>query len=163
MGYREENIELAAYQILQNSSFAIDYFFSILDDQEFIKNQGLFFLSYYGFLQALVNQQNSVMFLYKSVTGKKLRLPPKIKKIRKIRNQSVGHPSNFNTTKGEKFAYMTETYITQDKEFCYMVLGDDDEHEGLIYFKPIDLAAENKKFVEQILLKLKILGYHWEV
>lgn len=148
------NIELAAFQTIQNAQLAINYFLVELEDAKFVKQQGRFFLGYYGFLQAVVNQQNCVMSLYKLRKGKKLKLPSEIATIRAYRNQSVGHPSAFNTIEGEKFAYMTETYITEDKQIAYMILGSDDDVDDLVYIDPVEISIKNREFIGKILIEI---------
>ncbi|UMZ74159.1 hypothetical protein [Natranaerofaba carboxydovora] len=147
----EQNAELAAFQILENANVAIKQFISELNDSISTENQGYFLLYYYGFLQALINQQNTIMYLYRLKKGKNLKLPPNLKRIRKIKRQSIGHLPDLYAEGTEKYEYITDTYVTSDSKFYYIILNDEKNCDDIVYFDPVNIAEHNRKFVKATL------------
>ena len=68
---------------------------------------GEYYLLVFGALQALVVQQDAVKHLCESL---KLPYPedPRLKQIREVRNNSIGHPTKRGRGKGKAFNFITE-------------------------------------------------------
>ena len=52
------------------------------------------YIEFLGVMQAIIVQQDSIMELYKAITGQELNRPDKWKEIRNLRNIYSGHPVN---------------------------------------------------------------------
>lgn len=150
---REENVELAVYQILENANTAIKQFICELNDSLSTENQGFFLLHYYGFLQALINQQDAIMYLYEMKTGEVLELPDYLEFTRKLKKQTVGHIPGYKVSEDE-CSYITDTYIASDNKFYYVVFNDRDDCDDVVYFDPVNIAEYNRKFVKKLLSKM---------
>ena len=66
------------------------------ESKNFGKNDGEKYLRLYGFFQAIILQQDSITNLYKIFLKKKLNTKNSAwKKLRDLRNLTIGHPINY--------------------------------------------------------------------
>ncbi len=88
--------------VIEDSQLAIDAYSAV----ELGKSDGANYLTLYGLLQALFLQQDAAINLCES-----LKIPqtidnyPRLKEIREIRNDSIGHPTKRNRRKDKSTSY----------------------------------------------------------
>ncbi len=152
----DRNIEHAAFQILENSNLAIKQFITDLNDNIPTENQGYFLLHYYGFLQALINQQDTITYLYRVKKGKNLSLPDNLRFIRKIKEQSIGHLPGYTSKGSGRYCYITDTYLTPDNKMYYIILNDKENCDDMVCFDPVELAEHNRKFLCKVLKEIEL-------
>jgi hypothetical protein len=134
--------------VLGDSQLAIDAYSTV----EFGKSDGANYLALYGLLQALFLQQDAVINLCES-----LKIPetidnyPRLKEIREIRNDSIGHPTKRNRRKDKSTSYH---FILQpslcSNSFKLLSCYSDGKNE----FKDITISnfiADQKEYISKIL------------
>ncbi|MGI0015141.1 MAG: hypothetical protein ACREBU_17140, partial [Nitrososphaera sp.] len=89
---------------------------------EFGESKTALYLAVYGLLQALYVQQDAVIHLCESL-GIKERINnyPKLKEVREIRNDSIGHPTRRDQKKGQPTSYHHISQITMTREGFQML------------------------------------------
>jgi len=96
--------------VIGDTELAFDAYSEMSDDSP----PGSSYILAYGFLQALVVQQDAVRNLYEAL---RLRLPsepdPQLKAIREVRNDAIGHPTKRGGGKGRSFSYISRPSISQ--------------------------------------------------
>lgn len=119
--------------------------------EQIVKNSdGNSYLIIYGLLQSLFLQQDSVTSMAESV-GLKVELPSELKRIRRIRNDSSGHPTNRNF--GEYFCVINRNSISSIG-FRYSIYGN--KQKDFLNFKVVfsELLQTQNKFIIELLLKI---------
>lgn len=89
------SIVCVAFDCFEDTQEAINQYI----DSSFPSSYGGKYLYIYGLLQALFVQQDALKAIYKILLNKDLNIDnnyPELKKIRNIRNDSVGHPTGRN-------------------------------------------------------------------
>ncbi|MBA3062474.1 MAG: hypothetical protein FP833_05930 [Atribacteria sp.] len=120
-------------------------------DSEFSKDDGEKYLRLYGLLQALFLQQDSVTNLCESLGfPDNLITNIKLREIRNIRNDSIGHPTKRG--KYKSYHYISRASITKSK----FKLISDCENSKTIFrdILVIDLIKEQRKYLSKILKKI---------
>jgi hypothetical protein len=137
----------SSLDVIEDSDLAIKAYL----DRDFSQDDGGKYLRIYGLLQAMFLQQDAVEHLCESLGfSSDLTMYPKLKEIRDIRNDSVGHPTKRNKHK----AYHFISRITIQKSGFQLVSYDKD---GKLSFKDIivqDLVNEQKECLSEILEKV---------
>jgi hypothetical protein len=134
--------------VIEDSQLAIDAY----STKESGRSNGANYLALYGLLQSLFLQQDAVDNLCES-----LKIPetisnyPRLKEIREIRNDSIGHPTKRNRRKDKSTSYH---FISQpslcSNSFKLLSCYSDGENE----FKDItisDLIVDQKEYISKIL------------
>jgi hypothetical protein len=124
--------------------------------KEFGESKSAHYLAIYGLLQAIYVQQDAVINLCESLgIQEKIDSYPKLKKIREIRNDIVGHPTKRDMRKGQPTSYhhLARITLTQSgfKVASYFADGSPTK------FREIDtpnLVAEQRRFISTILAAL---------
>jgi len=141
----------SSLDVIEDSDLAINAYI----DTEFAKDDGEKYLKLYGLLQALFLQQDAVTNLCESLELKNnLIANSKLREIRDIRNDSIGHP----TKRGNYKSYHFISRITITKSGFQLI--SDYENSKTIFrdILVIDLIKEQRKFLSKILKKsIKVL------
>lgn len=137
----------SSLDVIGDSDLAIDAYIN----SEFGKDDGEKYLSLYGVLQALFLQQDAVTNLCESLGFQNnLIANPKLKEIRDIRNDSIGHP----TKRGKYKSYHFISRITIEK-FGFQLISDYENNKTTIRdISVIDLIKEQRKDLSEILKKV---------
>jgi len=73
------------------------------------------YLAVYGLLQALFAQQDAVINLCESLSiPENISNYPQLKEVRKVRNDSIGHPTKRGTKKHPSYHYISRPTLTYD-------------------------------------------------
>jgi len=137
----------ASLDAIEDTKFAIDSYVAV----ESGNDKGQLYLLVYGVLQALFLQQDAVNNLCEA-----LAIPvehskyPKLKKIRKIRNDSIGHPTKRGESKGKhSYHYISRMSLTL-KGFDLLTFFHDGEFETK-YLSIEDCITDQDKYLNDIL------------
>ena len=134
----------SSFDVIEDSDLAIDAYLN----REFSKNDGEKYLRLYGLLQALFLQQDAVKNLRESLgLPNDLRTNSKLKEIRDIRNDSVGHPTKRGRN-DKSYHYISRISITKSK-FQLISYFENDKtifRDILV----IDLIKEQRKYLSKI-------------
>ena len=88
--------------VIEDSELAI----AAYSAEEFAASDGAYYLAIYGLLQALFLQQDAVINLCESFGIREtIDNYPRLKHIREIRSDSVGHPTKRDRKKGQPTSY----------------------------------------------------------
>lgn len=118
---------------------------------EFGAEDGEKYLRLYGLLQALFLQQDAVTNLCESLgLQNNLISSPKLKEIRDIRNDSIGHP----TKRGNYKSYHFISRVTITKSGFQLISYDEKNKTTFRYILVIDLIKEQRKYLLEILKKV---------
>ena len=137
--------------VIEDSDLAIDAYLN----NEFSKDGGEKYLRLYGLFQALYLQQDAVKHLCESLgLSNNLIANPKLKEIRDIRNDSIGHP----TKRGNYESYHFISRITITKIEFQLVSKHENSKTTSRDILIIDLLREQRKYLSMILKKvIKVL------
>lgn len=141
----------SSLDVIEDSDLAIDTYIN----SEFGKDDGEKYLRLYGVLQALFLQQDAVTNLCESLgLPNNLIANPKLRKIRDIRNDSIGHPSKRGNYKS--YHYISRVSITKSK---FQLISDYENNKTTFRdILVIDLIQEQRKYLSKILKKvIKVL------
>ena len=101
----------SSLDVVEDMQSAIEYYFTM----KFPEETGGKYLFLYGLLQAFFLQQDAVSNMYKALYGEGINFKQDYKalfKIRQLRNDVVGHPTNRN--KGKSFHFISQPTITKE-------------------------------------------------
>jgi hypothetical protein len=85
--------------VIEDSDLAIDVYLT----KKLVRKDGTKYLAVYGLLQALFLQQDAITYLCESLgIPFKIENYPRLKEIRDIRNDSIGHPTKRGGDRGRK-------------------------------------------------------------
>jgi hypothetical protein len=120
---------------------------------EIIETTGVLYLVIYGLLQAFFLQQDASTHLCEALgIDNTFSKYPRLKEIREIRNDSIGHPTKRDGRKGQPTSYHQISRITMSKEgFQLLSFYSDDRQE----FRDISipkLIADQRKFISEMLI-----------
>ena len=137
--------------VIEDSDLAIDAY----PNNEFSKDGGEKYLRLYGLFQALYLQQDAVKHLCESLgLSNNLIANPKLKEIRDIRNDSIGHP----TKRGNYKSYHFISRVTITKTEFQLVSKHENSKTTSRDILIIDLIKEQRKYLSKILKKvIKVL------
>lgn len=106
---------------------------SAYSETDFPEDEKGMYLFIYGLLQAFYLQQDAASGLSYSLTGAKINFRedyPALYKIRSIRDDTIGHPTNRNNRKDCKHAYIQISQISINKfGFDYAIYRDVNNYE----------------------------------
>jgi len=141
----------SSLDVIEDSDLAIDAYIN----NEFAKSDGENYLRLYGVLQALFLQQDAVTNLCESLgLPNNLTSYPKLKEIRDIRNDSIGHP----TKKGNYKSYHFISRVSITKSGFQLISYYENNKTTFRDILVIDLVKEQKKYLSKILKKvIKVL------
>jgi len=141
----------SSLDVIEDSDLAIDAYLNI----EFSKDDGEKYLRLYGLLQALFLQQDAVTNLCESLgLPDNLIANPKLREIRDIRNDSIGHPTKRGNYKS--YHFISRVSITKSK---FQLISDYENSKTTFRnILIIDLIKEQRKYLLKILKKvIKVL------
>jgi hypothetical protein len=129
---------------------------SAYTEKDFGEDKPLHYLAVYGLLQAIYVQQDAVINLCESLGIKdKVNNYPKLKEIREIRNDTVGHPTHRDQQKGKPASYHHISQITLNKSgFILASYFSDGSQVQFRYIKISELIFEQSKYISDILTTL---------
>jgi len=134
--------------VIEDSQLAIDAYSTV----EFGKSDGANYLALYGLLQALFLQQDAVINLCESLKiAETIDNYPRLKEIREIRNDSIGHPTKRNRRKDKSTSYH---FISRPSLCSNSLTLLSCYSDGKNEFKDItisDLIADQKEYISKIL------------
>ena len=137
----------SSLDVIEDSDLAIDAYLN----REFSKDDGEKYLRLYGVLQALFLQQDAVINLCESLgLPNDLITNPKLKEIRAIRNDSIGHPTKRGNYKS--YHYISRVTITKSG---FRLISDYENSKTIFRdILVIDLIKEQRKYLSKILKKI---------
>jgi len=141
----------SSLDVIEDSDLAIDAYIN----SEFSKDDGEKYLRLYGVLQALFLQQDAVTNLCESLgLPNNLNANPKLREIRDIRNDSIGHPTKRGNYKS--YHFISRVSITKSK---FQLISDYENNKTTFRdILVIDLIQEKRKYLSKILKKvIKVL------
>ena len=125
-------------------------------EKDFGEDKPSHYLAVYGLLQAIYVQQDAVINLCKSLGIKdKVNNYPKLKEIREIRNDTVGHPTKRDQQKGKPVSYHHISQMTLNKSG--FTLASYFSNGSQVQFRDInipELIVEQNRFISTILTTL---------
>lgn len=120
----------------------------------FRDNDGDKYLVIYGLLQALFLQQDAVINLCESLKiSKKIDDYPKLKEIRELRNDSIGHPTKRDRRKGSKSYNFISRFSLGFGGFELYLNYNNGQSETKYVSIPI-LIADQRKYICDILISV---------
>jgi hypothetical protein len=141
----------SSLDVIEDSDLAIDAYIN----SEFGKDDGEKYLRLYGILQALFLQQAAVTNLCESLgLPSNLIANPKLREIRDIRNDSIGHPTKRGNYKSYHFISRVSITTSGFQLISYYENNQTTFRDILV----IDLVKEQRKYLSKILKKvIKVL------
>lgn len=142
----------SSLDVLEDTDLAIEAYYN----KKFGSTNGEKYLALYGLLQAMVTQQDAVFHLCESLNIlKRLDDFPKLREIRNVRIESIGHPTKRSKGKKHPTSYHFITRITLKHNS--FTLGSEysngkSEHKNVSI---PDLISEQKKYVVEILESIR--------
>lgn len=140
----------SSLDVIEDTDLAIDSYLN----NDFPKGEGSKYLQVYGVLQALFIQQDAVMHLCESLSMSfKIENHHDLLDIRKIRNESIGHPTKKGREKGLKTFHFISRPTISKAGFQLMTCCE----EGKIEFKNIlinEIIKKQRKILSDTLQSL---------
>jgi len=102
----------SSMDVIEDTDLAIESYVN----REFEEKTGTLYLAVYGLLQALFIQQNAVIHLIQSLNlgGIDLSSFPKLKTVRNIRNDAIGHPTKREHKKPISYHYLSRATLNYE-------------------------------------------------
>jgi hypothetical protein len=120
--------------------------------EEFTASDGARYLTVYGLLQALFLQQDAVFNMCESLEiPNQLDEYPRLRQIREIRNESIGHPTKKDKPRGQRTSYHSISRITLGPEGFELLSFRGDGTFDAKYISIPDLIADQRNYVSEIL------------
>jgi len=137
----------SSLDVIEDSDLAIAAYIN----SEFGTDDGEKYLRLYGVLQALFLQQDAVTNMCESLgLPNNLTSHPKLKEIRDIRNDSIGHP----TKRGNYKSYHFISRVTITKSGFQLISDYENNKTTFRDILVIDLINEQRKYLSEILKKV---------
>lgn len=137
----------SSLDVIEDSDLAIDAYIN----SKFDKDDGVKYLRLYGLLQALFLQQYAVNNLCESLAlQNNLIKNTKLKEIRDIRNDSIGHP----TKRGNYKSYHFISRVTITKSGFQLISNYGNGRTTFRDILVIDLIKEQREYLSEIFKKL---------
>lgn len=134
--------------VIEDSEPAIDAYL----DRKFGESIGAHYLAVYGLLQALFIQQDAVRYLCESLgMPNPLDNNPRLKEIRDIRNDSIGHPTKRNRKKGQPTSYHFMARPTLKPDGFQLASYFGNGTSKFEYISIPDLIADQRTYLSGIL------------
>jgi hypothetical protein len=119
---------------------------------EFTASDGALYLAVYGLLQALFLQQDAVFNMCESLEiPNQLDEYPRLRQIREIRNESIGHPTKKDRPRGQRTSYHSISRITLDTEGFELLSTYGDGASNIKQVSIPDLIEDQRNYVSEIL------------
>jgi len=113
---------------------------------------GALYLVVYGLLQALFLQQDAIFNMCESLEiPEQLDEYPRLRQIREIRNESIGHPTKRDRPRGQRTSYHSISRITLSTEGFELLSTYGDGGFDVKQVSIPDLIADQRKYVSEIL------------
>ena len=127
-------------------------------EKDFGEDKPSHYLAVYGLLQAFYVQQDAVINLCGSLGIKDtINNYPKLKDIREVRNDTVGHPTKRDQPKGKPASYHHISQMTLNKsEFTLVSYFSDGSKVQFRDIKISELIVEQSRFISSILKTLAV-------
>lgn len=138
----------SSLDVIEDSDLALSAYI----DSKFEEDDGEKYLRLYGLLQALFLQQGAVKNLSESLElPNDLSTYSKLKEIRDIRNDSVGHPTKRGRN-DKSYHYISRISITKSK---FQLISYYENSKTIFRdILVIDLIKEQRKYLSKILKKI---------
>lgn len=137
----------SSLDVIGDSDLAIDAYIN----SDFGEDDGEKYLRLYGVLQALFLQQDAVTNLCESLgLQNNLIANPKLKDIRDIRNDSIGHP----TKRGNYKSYHFISRVTIKKSGFQLISNYENSKTTVRDISVIDLIKEQREYLSEIFKKI---------
>lgn len=139
----------SALDVLEDSSCAVEYY-EYADYPTDTKGKYLFT---YGLLQALFLQQDAISSINEALFGSVINYKkdyPEAFKVRELRNDVVGHPTN---RAGNRFIYLAQ-YSMQKNSFSYIDETPDDKYGNNVTVDVFSAISDSAKCINLILKDL---------
>ncbi len=142
----------SSLDVIEDTQDAINAF----EEKDFGADIPSHYLAVYGFLQAIYVQQDAVINLCEALGIKdKINNYPKLKEVREIRNDAVGHPTKRNQRKGKPTSYHHISQTTLSKSgFTLASYFSDGSDVQFREIKTLDLLSEQNTYISTILSTL---------
>ncbi|WP_347491227.1 hypothetical protein ABDB91_08815 [Desulfoscipio sp. XC116] len=116
------------------------------------KDDGMLYLAIYGLLQALFLQQDAAVNLCE-VLNIKINIweYEKLREIRTIRNNSVGHPTKINATKAKPITYAFVSRITMAQYGFQLITENANEKAVFTNINISQLIEEQNVYIKEII------------
>lgn len=134
----------SSLDVIEDCDLAMDAYIN----GEFGENDGEKYLRLYGVLQALFVQQDAVVTLCESLgLSNNLTSHPKLREIRDVRNDSIGHPTKRGNSKS--YHFISRDNITKSR---FQLISDYGNNQTTFRdISVIDLLREQRKYLSEIL------------
>ena len=130
---------------------AIDFYRSKIDVEAI--NDGELYLQVYGLLQSIFVQQYASIDMANSLSiPDNKKNYPVLTKIRNIRNQSVGHPTNCGKGKGKSFNTIVQHSLSK-KSFEIFSYNSKGTHSASVV-QILDILRDQEIYIGEILIKI---------
>lgn len=140
--------------VIEDSDLAID----VYRTEKLVTKDGTKYLAIYGLLQALFIQQDAILNL-----GESLGIPisiknyPRLLDIRKIRNDSIGHPTKRDSNRGRKkkdpiFSYHYISRPTLSPKGFQLISYYSNGKSEFKDVSVLNLIADQRKYASEMLL-----------
>lgn len=140
----------SALDVLEDTSWAIEYYI----ESEYPTDIRGKYLYTYGLLQSLFVQQDAVISINEALFEKKIKIKddyPYASKVRSIRNDTIGHPTNRNSNK--QFVSIAQT--SMEKNGFYYCIDDSEDYkkDEIVDVDIINSIEDTAKCVNDVLKK----------
>lgn len=139
--------------VVEDSELAIKAYFEYFEEK-YENSDGIKYLFIYGILQALFLQQDSVINLCESLKiSKKINDYPKLREIREIRNDSIGHPTKRDRKNGPKSYNFISRFSLSLGGFELNSI-DINEQDETKWISIPELIADQRIYISDILISV---------
>jgi hypothetical protein len=142
----------AAMDALEDAQVAID---------EFNKQEDVTYLHLYGLLQAFVVQQDAISHTKHTVGGTQItwaRDEKKLNAIRRLRNETAGHPAEIRSRKGTVYCNIDRHSISKGG-FSYLLWGEDGAKSKKVDL-PETIATQEQELVRVVEETIGLIKEH---
>lgn len=136
----------SALDVLEDSSWAVEYYC----DMEYPADMRGKYLYTYGLLQALFLQQDAINSISQALFGNSINYKenyPKAYKVRELRNDVVGHPTNRG---GNRFIYLAQIHMEKES-FFYIDEDSANESNNGVTVDVFAAISDSAKCINNIL------------
>jgi hypothetical protein len=135
----------SALDVIGDTELAIDAYLT----RQPTADVGESYLIVYGILQVLLTQQDAVKHLCESLSIK-VAFPKALQRIREIRSNAVGHPTEGRENKASKSNFILPLYLSERGFMLVTVFSDDRPYSRIPVLIP-DLINEQRQLLNKTL------------
>ena len=136
----------SSLDMVEDTDLAIDEYLNIEEENKL----GMNYLLVFGIMQTLYVQQDAIINMAESI-GVKIELDSKLKSIREIRNNSIGHPTKRGRKLQSKYNYIVRAYLSH-KNLSLMTVSPSEKDDTKFYhYNIVELITLQYKSVNKIL------------